>query len=321
MEEGCPRVRWSFSRRTKIGHRPGIVGVTETPTSIAIAYANAQESKPKVQVIFQAADTLADKQAILKKFVAENQLQGVLCSYVLSSGDYSLNLVDAPLVAKEEIPRAMRWVVRDLINFPVEEAVIDIFEVPFPRVRDNVRMIYAAVMRKPVVDKIEALINPSGLSVAFIDIPELVLRNILVRNPQKLKGCVFVYLGDKGGKLILCRDEQICIARSFELKLEALGQDPVQNNKILESLALEIQRSFDYMNSVFRQNIPNVIVMAPTVLDKNSLEVSLKSNLGAEVYSLKLSEQLTLSNPMTESDEVNSLLAIGATLRTEEKPE
>lgn len=319
-KEGVTILRWNFNWGKKKSHKEGMVGIYETPVGIAVVYGVLEDPKPIINAYtFEAADTVEAKQAVINKFVIAHALQGVGCSYVLGTGEYSLNLVESPLVAASEIPMAMRWVLRDLINFPIEEATIDTFDVPFLRARDNIKMIYAAAIQKQRVEKIEKRIKSSGLILQFIDIPEMTLKNILSRNPQKLKGCALVQLGAKSGKLILCRDDQICITRSVDLKLENLGQDSAQDAKTLESLALEFQRSFDYLNSVFRQNIPNTIVLAPTVIDKNIISESLKANLGSEIVELKLSEIFKFHQLMPIDEEANYLFAVGAVLRTKEK--
>lgn len=319
-KEGETILKWNFSWGKKKNQKEGMVGVYETPMGIAVVYGVLADPKPIILAqAFEVGDTPALKEAVINKFVIDHALQGVDCSYVLDTGEYSLNLVESPLVAATEIPMAMRWVLRDLISFPIEEAIIDTFDVPFLRARDNVKMIYATAIRKQQVEKIEMLSKSAGLVLKFIDIPEMTLKNMLIRHPQKFKGCALVQLGNKGGKLILCRDDQLCISRSFDLKLEGLGQNPEKDTKTLESLALEFQRSFDYMNSVFRQSIQNMIVLAPTRIDKNIVEGSLKANLGSEIFELKLSEIFKFDKSIETNEEVNYLFAAGAILRTEEK--
>ncbi len=316
-------MKWSFRREKKKGSKDkeGIVGVCETPKSIAIVWALSLESKIIVKShTLQKAEDLAAKQAVLQQFVTEQALQGVPCSYVLAPGEYGLNLVEEPAVSKVEVAKALRWVLRDLVNFPIDDAIIDTFELPFLRAKDNTKMIYAASMRKEMIPKIEAFIGPSALVLKFIDIPELILKNVVNLHPQEMKGCALLYLGPKHGKLILSRNQQLCITRSFELKSDELGKDSARDSKILDALSLEIQRSYDYIGSVFRQNIPNVILLAPTLTDRKIVQESFKSSLGAEIYFLKLSELLTFEKPITDEEEAEILLAAGAVLREWEKP-
>ena len=81
--------------------------------------------------------------------------KGVACAYILDVGEYSLHLVESPLVAVSEIPMAMRaGVLRDLINFTrLKRLYIDTVDVPVLRARDNTKMIYAATIQKQQVEK------------------------------------------------------------------------------------------------------------------------------------------------------------------------
>ena len=51
-------------------------------------------------------------------------------STVLRTDDYQLALVEAPDVPPAELRAAMRWRLKESIDFRVEDAVIDVFDVP-----------------------------------------------------------------------------------------------------------------------------------------------------------------------------------------------
>lgn len=312
-------MKWNFRWGKKQRQMPGLVGVSETATHIAAAYTVIHDGKVIVKGHFCAeAGDLAARQQLLGQFVAEHQLQGANCTYVLGSSDYGLSLVEAPLVAKQEIAHALRWLLKDSVNYPIEEAIIDCFDVPFVRAKDNVKMVYAASIHKDLVPKIQTLIEATGLLLRFIDIPELALRNIVNFHPVETKGCAFIALSSTGGKLILCRGEDLCITRSFDLKLGELGKNPNEDSGILESLALEVQRSFDYISSIFRQTIQNNIVLAPTLVNGTIVMDSLKSALGAEVFLLKAVECFSFEKSITEEAVAECLLAIGGSMRQEQ---
>lgn len=313
-------MEWPFRKaRTKTG-KEGAVGIVETSNGISAVYGILRDTKTVIKAYTtKVAASVEEKQAALSQFVREHELQSVECSYMLSPGDYSLNLVDEPLVPKEEVSKALKWVIKDLINFPMEEAILDVFGLPFARAKDNVSMIYTAVTKKSVIAKIENLLAPTGMRLTCIDIPELSLKNIMQNYPDPSKGCLVMLLNAVGGKLVLMKDQQLCIARSFDIKLDGLGQHQAQDNQALESLALETQRSFDYINSVFRQNVQNVIVLAPTKIDKAIIASSLKQSLGMEVVFLQLSEIVTIEPEIQESETADCLLAIGTLLRPMEQ--
>jgi MSHA biogenesis protein MshI len=307
---------WNFGWMEQHRKREGMVGISESAERLVLVYGLMEKNRLFIKAHRQVeAQTLTGRQAALRQFVVEEDLTGVEASYVLGPLEYHLSLMEAPQVAKEEVSPAIRWLLKDSINYPIEDAIVDTFEVPYPRAKDNTKMVYAVAMNKNRITAIETLLESSGLQLKYIDIPELVLKNVMQDHPAVLKGCVFIQLDRFGGKIILCRAEQICIARSFDLKLDGLGKNEIQDNVLLETLALEIQRSFDYLNSVFRQNIQNVIVLAPSSVNVAVIQPSLKGSLGSDVSLFKMEDCFSFEKPLNDSEIVESFRAIGAVLR------
>src|SRR5579859_7031424 len=69
-------------------------------------------------------------------------------STVLTPEDYQLALVEAPEVPPAELRAAMRWRLKDSIDFRVEDAVIDVFDIPDQNRGGNGRMVYAVAARR-----------------------------------------------------------------------------------------------------------------------------------------------------------------------------
>lgn len=309
-------VKWVFGGLKKQQSKEGVVGIHLTSQGIAMAYLEVLgQAKPKITAYsYQATQ---DKTLALRRFVLEHNLQGLPCHYVLPSPEYTLTMVDTPTVTKEEMNRAMQWLVREFINFPIEEAVIDNFEIPLPRARDNVKMSYVAVIRKSIIPKIEELIHSGGLTLKTIDIPELALRNIVSLTPEDAQGTLLVYLHPFNGKLIICREGNVYISRSLELRLESLASDKEateETKQTLELLSLEIQRSLDYSSATFRQSVASTVLLAPTLLNNSAIQQYLATALGMEIKVLDLASILEFNSPSI-SQEVDCLLAIGAVLR------
>lgn len=310
-------MKWPFSRGKNKASKQGIVSVYESPNSISMVYLVPGETQPTiVDQFFEVGEDQMRRQTVLTKFVSKNDLKGVPCTYVLGFSEYSLSLVDAPSVPKAEVAKAVSWTLRDILSFPVEEAIIDTFELPFHRANDDMKLLYAAIVRKTVVSRIETFINETGLELKYVDIPELALRNLAEKSPDINSGCAFVKLVSNGGKIIMCSENNLCVSRSFNLDLEDLTTE--KGPETLEALSLEVQRAFDYVNSLFRKSIPNVLVLAPTVCDKMVIESSIKSSLDCEINYLKLSDHFVFENAIDEYDEPDYVFPIGAAIRKEE---
>jgi MSHA biogenesis protein MshI len=309
-----------FGRRAADSFRTGLVGISTTQNGIALAYSDSKKAAGTIQACsFTNAEDLAHKQTAIIKFVAEHNLEGLGCSYVLSPipGEYTITMIESPRVPPEELAQAMKWHIRELISFPVEEAIIEAFELPYARARDNMKMAYAVVIRRSMLNDIEKIIRNVGLHLAVIDIPEMALRNLINFYPKSDKGNIVLQLYPNGGKIIWYRDGMLCIARTIELDLKALAvAGAAPQTSIMEAIALEIQRSLDYISSVFRQEPPSSILLAPTLLNISPIEQFLKGNLTSEIVNLDLKNILKFKDNI-EVNQANVLLAVGGSLREE----
>ena len=80
---------------------------------------------------------------------------------VLDPAVYHFSLVEAPDVPADELRAAVRWRIKDLIDFHIDDAVIDVFEMP-PHARGGPhRMMYAVTAKAELVkQQIEQLEAP-----------------------------------------------------------------------------------------------------------------------------------------------------------------
>jgi MSHA biogenesis protein MshI len=155
------------------------------------------------------------------------------------------------------------------------------------------------------------------LKVRAIDIPELVLRNLANLLPETGRGMAFLYFGVHSGLLIVTRGRELCLARNLPLGVAALleGGDSLESN--VETIALEIQRSFDFYERSFAQVPVGSLVMAPQEFDTGPILAGLRAALGIEVATLDLEQILECSEPLPPHAG-RCLLAIGAALRSDE---
>lgn len=318
-------MKWIF-KRPKTIKPPGLVGLQITPQGIAMAYCLclSGQVKPSIKALaFKEAATLTEKTEALRQFVLENHLEQVECNFVLNYKEYRLALVDAPVVPQEEINQALQWLAREAIDFPIEEAVLDSFEVPLPRARDSHKVCYLTAVQRLVIPPIKTLVTQAGLVLKSIDVPELILRNLAFQQPSDTKGQLVVQLIPTGGRLLVCREGNIYLIRNLDLNLESLlkGQPSENTEGILEEVALEIQRSLDFCQGYFRQPVAQSILLLPTQLNIDLLQQTLHSALGLEIQALDMAHHLAFEPSISTSDQINSLMAIGAALREVGKEE
>ena len=133
----------------------GLVGIEASADGIAVAHI---VNNPKTGLSLKRCEFIdttgkGDKAQVLSKKIAEFDLEGIKCNWVLQPANYSLLLIEAPNVPDEEMREAVRWKIKDLISVPVESVVIDVFHLPDDGTRSGKKMIYVVAAEKANVQE------------------------------------------------------------------------------------------------------------------------------------------------------------------------
>ena len=187
---------------------------------------------------------------VLAAAVREMGARGLPVYATLSSTRYSLVQLETPKLADEELREAMRWRVRDLIDFPVEQAAIDVFHLPESHRPGAPALLYVVVAQSLAVDSLAAALNEAGLTIAAIDIAEMAIRNLALHIDRPGRPRAYLHL-QPGQTLIEIADgEQIYLSRRVMQDFDA-GSSSELLHAQMENLALEVQRSLDYFESQY----------------------------------------------------------------------
>ena len=246
----------------------------------------------------------------LMDIVKKNHSQGMPCHWVLQSKDYELISIPNLPVATEELSTALRWHIKDQIDFPITEAVLDYFKVPYLTKTQNEELIYVVVAKKNYLELISKIIVEAGLNLVSIEIPDLALRNAVELFSEKKQGIGILEINQTGAKLILMQDGYIYLIRQIEMELHK-----IQSAEELNVLASEIQRSCDYYeNGLGQLPISKLVVISSNL----SLGEQLSAELNMPVDALELSLKLTNPSGSDKDKIAHCLYAIGAALHVEE---
>ncbi len=200
--------------------RDDLVGVEFHADGLALVHLqNYRSAVPTLQNCeFTACDAESDHAATLSARISDLRLQKTPCRFVLSHNNYQFLLVEAPKVPADELNEALRWRIKDLLNFPAENAVIDSFLLP----QDSAckPMAYVAVAEHPVIQAAVDAVEAANLDLQSIEIPELSLRNLairVIRAADTARGLAIVQLVQGGGALQVICNKQLYLSRRFEL--------------------------------------------------------------------------------------------------------
>ncbi len=246
-------------------------------------------------------------------------LPRVPASAVLQLEDYRLALVEAPDVPPAELRAAMRWRLKDTIDFRIEDAVIDVFDVPEHNRGGRGRMMYAVAARRSAIDGYNA--SFAGLSnFDVIDVPELCLRNLAALLPSAPTGVALLHLHDTTATIVLVRGKTFYLARHTDLGSrgkQAAGDREARVDAA--GVVLELQRSLDYYERHFDQPPITRIAISPPGKRAAQLAADLGNDTGFEVTTLDLNVLLSCEAPIADDVQAGCLLAVGAALREEHR--
>ncbi|PID43797.1 MAG: biogenesis protein MshI [Proteobacteria bacterium] len=205
----------------------------------------------------------ADRENALTKLVEASRSSGASCNLVLTNNQYQVFQIERPAVDDAELRDSLHWKLNDLIDYPLDDAVSDLFEFPEDASRGR-KLINAVCARKSILKEYVALLKKCHLDLVSIDIIDLALRNIartFIGTGIETEGAVgFLYLRNGFGMMILVKGENLYLSRKIDVDVDAL-KDPSRQETVMQKLSLEVQRSLDYVESQLRQIPPRQLLL------------------------------------------------------------
>lgn len=295
-----------------------VAGVHADPSGVAFAAVERSRGRQPRLVGAEwqpAAEGNNDAQA-LRDLTQRAGFSGERTHLVLGDGEYQLLLVEAPRVEPAELRAAVRWKVKDLIDFHIDDAVIDVFEIPGQQNRPQGQsMMYAVVARARHVRERIDQVEDAELQLEVIDITEMALRNLASLMDEDARGVATLYLAADYGMITLTRQGNLYLTRRLETGTDSLAAD---ERGATDQLVLEIQRSLDYYDSHFAQPPLRQLIVLPGFEGHDRMVRWLGENLGLEVAGFDARRLLDCQVELQDEGLGQLLIAVGGALRHEE---
>jgi MSHA biogenesis protein MshI len=287
---------------------------------VAVSMQTAPDIKPQVrQAVFYPGKSAAE---LLEKAGRELHAHAYRSITVLNAGEYQILSVDAPNVAPDELKTAVRWRLKDMLDFHVDDATIDVLDLPVDpnaAVRAQHSM-FAIAARNSVIEARQKLFTSAKVELAVIDIPEMAQRNISALVEPPGRGVAMLSFGDEGGLLTVSWRGELYLARRIDLGLDQLLDDDIERrNGAFDRVTLELQRSLDNFERQYSFISVAKLVLAPSPVV--GLDEYLSSNLYTPVDTLDLATLFDFERVPELSDKLlqqRFLVPLGAALRHEE---
>lgn len=188
--------------------------------------------------------------ARLAEAAAACDAHGLAVVATLPHASYSLVQLEAPDIPEAELAEAMRWRIKDLIDFPVEEAVVDLVHLPPSNRAGAQPLLYVVVARERDVASVARDLQAAGLDIAAVDIAEMAVRNLSLHLDRPARPRAYLHMQPGQTLIEIVDGERIFLSRRVQQEFDA-DADPVVLRAQLENLALEVQRSLDYFESQY----------------------------------------------------------------------
>ncbi len=292
----------------------------------------AGTARPRIQRC-DSHRRVGSEAALLTRLRKQLHLDRYRCITLLKTGDYQIIQVEAPSVLPEDMKNAVRWRIRDMIDFPVDDATVDVVSIPGTEgAVGRPAQLFAVAARNQVIAATVKPFSDADIPLEVIDIPEFAQRNLARCLEPEGRGVALLALNERGGLLTFTSGGELYQHRRIDITLASLrGAAPAQRESVelqlesespYERLVLELQRSLDYFERQFPRVVLAKLVVTP-VAGADELRAFLVNRLDIPVELLYLSEVMDFPDIVELHEparQAQCLDAIGAALRVEGTP-
>lgn len=228
----------------------------------------------------------------LAALVTELGLRGSPTAITLSPGTYSLLQIDRPPVEDAELVDAARWRVANSLDYPVEEAVIQVFDGPQPNERQRAPMLNVIAAPARAVRELAATVRKAGLAPEKITVAEMAIRELATAAAGADESVATVFLAGRQGIILVTRDGEIQLSRRLDYGLNSVKPVDVLATGIHGTLPLELRRTIDYFDSHFSANGIRRILAGPAEPNFTAFMHQASDIIGLPVSALELAADL-----------------------------
>ncbi|HJV74997.1 MAG TPA: agglutinin biogenesis protein MshI [Noviherbaspirillum sp.] len=302
---------------------PGWLAADVQADGVCIAHIDhSGAGKPVIEYAGFFSKGAASIPDLLARLAKELRLAQYQCTTLLAPVEYQLLSVDAPNVPPEELKTAIRWRLKDLLDFHVDDATIDVLNVPFDKSSLRTHSMYAVAARNQIIEQKQRLFVDAKIPLRVIDIPEMAQRNIAALLETDGRGIAFLSFDESGGLLTVSYTKELYMARRIDISLSHLQRQNEEMQALHERVTLEVQRSLDHFDRQYHFIPLSTLVILPVGENTEALRASLAAGLNVSVETFDMEAAFDMSKvPALKTQEAQQryFFTLGAALRHEEK--
>ena len=301
---------------------PGWLAVEIDAREVRLAHVRAEGPRPVVEFA-EARDWDPGEPRALERLAREFDARKYRCTTLLKPAEYQILLVDAPAVKREELKPAIRWRIKDMLDYHVDDATIDVLDLPLPEsAAQRPHQMYAVAARNETIRSSIERFEKAGFPLSVIDVPDTAQRNVAMLFEPGKRGAVALTFDQHGGLITAVFDGELYLSRRLDITapqlVDAGGEE---RTRLLERVLVEMQRSLDHCERSFPFFSLARVLLGP-LPEEAGLRAHLAANLYLPVETLELAQVMRLpaaAAGWTPEQGARWLKLIGAGLRVEKR--
>jgi|GEM_PF-213303 len=214
------------------------------------------------------------------------------CLTLLTPGQYQFLTIEAlPLpdsTPRAELNAAVRWKIKDMVDFPVTAASVDALPIPAQPGRPG--QLFALAANYSVIKPIIESYAEAKLGLDTITVPEMAQRNLAQQFETPDRALALLSFGTGFGLLTLSCNGELYATRRIDTGAAELAAD----KSLYERVVLDVQRTLDNFDRNFSHlSLQRLLVLPVPAAD--DFIVHLKDNLYQPVEALNINDGLDIS--------------------------
>ena len=313
-------IRKIASALSKQWSAPGWLAVQLGERTVRVAHVRPDAAQPVVEFAEEREWDPAEPKS-LQQVAREFNAQRFRCTTLLAPDEYQILLVEAPPVKREELKPALRWRIKDMLDYHIDDATIDVLDLPLPAgAAARPAQLYAVAARNDTIRATVARLEDAGFALAVIDIPDTAQRNLAAHYEAQNRGVMALSFDRHGGLITVNFSGELYLSRRLDItEAQLLEAGTQQREDVLERLLVETQRSLDHCERSFPFFSLARMLVGP-LPDGCGLREHLAAHLYLPVEPLDLAEVVRLPRGAADwsaEERAGWLKPIGAALRVE----
>jgi MSHA biogenesis protein MshI len=289
-------------------------GLSFLDDGIAFALVSHEHTTPTILHSEFIACPSSEFDMVLAKLSKQHNLDIHRCNVVLQPSEYQIVPVEKPDVSDEELSSAIKWRIKDLIDYHIDDTVVELLSSSSENLNSNT--IEVVVTKTSKIQRIVNLLRSANINLSSIDIAELAARNIGHQLKPDLNSYALLNLWENTSRISVYLNNDLYLSRISSIGLNTIGhvsEDEQSSINIIDTMALELQRTYDYFESHSRQAPISELFIIKNAFSNADIAELIQQRTGVDTKLLDLS---MLTNNETVINE-KCINALGAALRSE----